>query len=60
MESTALTKEKVSGVANALADFVIHAAKQGATPEQVEALPKVAALLMPYCFASELSNLDIS
>jgi hypothetical protein len=39
-------KNKVNDVKIALADFIIRASKQGATPEEVQALPEVAKIFM--------------
>lgn len=47
-EQEKLTKNsnKVEETKIALADFVIRASKEGATPEEVQALPEVAKIFM--------------
>ena len=41
-----MNKEQWSELHKALLEFVIRATKEGATPEEVEVLPKVAQVLL--------------
>lgn len=44
-----MKEEKIKEVENALADFIIRICKKKeATPEELEALPKVASVLLSY------------
>lgn len=46
LETHNLTKSKIEETKIALADFVIRVSKEGATPEEVQALPEVAKIFM--------------
>ena len=41
-----MTIKQLKEVENALCDFVVRASKEGATPEEVQALPKVAEVVI--------------
>ena len=40
-----MTVQQLQEVETALCDFVVRAAKEGATPEELQALPGVAAIV---------------
>ena len=42
-----MATEQRREIIKAIHDFVIRAAKEGATPAELEALPRVAEILMP-------------